>query len=77
MSNEDQPTQWGMKEEKMLKPKSKGAGIMVSGLVDKMMGSLHFLMLNTKWSKQKIHIFTKYTCNTESIRTNSSRKCKE
>ena len=24
MSNEDQPTQWGMKGEKMIKPKSKG-----------------------------------------------------
>ena len=34
MSNEDQPTQWGSKEEKMLKPKSKGSGIMVSDFVD-------------------------------------------
>ena len=35
MSNEDQPTQWGMKGEKMMKPKSKGAGIMVSDFIDK------------------------------------------
>ena len=34
MSNEDQPTQWGMKGEKMMKPKSRGAGIMVSDFVD-------------------------------------------
>ena len=43
MSNEDQPTQWGMKGEKMLKPKSKGAGIMVSDFVDEHNG---FLALN-------------------------------
>ena len=40
MSNEDQSTQWGMKGEKMLKPKSKGAGIMVSDFVDEHNGSL-------------------------------------
>ena len=28
--HEDQSTQWGMKGEKMMKPKSRGAGIMVS-----------------------------------------------
>ena len=27
MSNEDQSTQWGMKGERMMKPKSKGAGL--------------------------------------------------
>lgn len=40
MSNEDQPTQWGMKGEKMLKPKSKGSGIMVSDFVDEHNGFL-------------------------------------
>ena len=40
MSNEDQPTQWGMKGEKMMKPKSKGAGIMVSDFVDEHNGFL-------------------------------------
>ena len=40
MANEDQPTQWGMKGEKMIKPKSKGAGIMVSDFVDKHNGFL-------------------------------------
>ena len=34
MANEDQPTQWGMKGEKMMKPKSKGAGVMVSDFID-------------------------------------------
>ena len=32
MSNEDQSTQWGMKGEKMLKPKSKGSGIWDHGI---------------------------------------------
>ena len=40
MSNEDQPTQWGLKGEKMLKPKSKGSGIMVSDFVDEYNGFL-------------------------------------
>ena len=40
MSNEDQPTQWGTKGEKMMKPKSKGAGIMVSDFVDEHNGFL-------------------------------------
>ena len=40
MSNEDQPTQWGMKGEKMLKPKSRGAGIMVSDFIDEHNGFL-------------------------------------
>ena len=40
MSNEDQPTQWGMKGEKMMKPKSKGAGIMVSDFIDEYNGFL-------------------------------------
>ena len=40
MSNEDQPTQWGMKGEKMMKPKSRGAGIMVSDFVDEHNGFL-------------------------------------
>ena len=33
-ANEDQPTQWGMKGEKVMKKKSKGAGIMVSDFID-------------------------------------------
>ena len=40
MSNEDQSTQWGLKGEKMMKPKSKGAGIMVSDFVDEFNGFL-------------------------------------
>ena len=40
MSNEDQTTQWGMKGEKMLKPKSKGSGIMVSDIIDEHNGFL-------------------------------------
>ena len=40
MSNEDQPKQWGMKGEKIMKPKSKGAGIMVSDFVDEHNGFL-------------------------------------
>ena len=33
-ANEVQPTQWGMKGEKIMKKKSKGAGIMVSDFID-------------------------------------------
>ena len=40
MSNEDQTTQWGMKGERMLKPKSKGSGIMVSDFIDEHNGFL-------------------------------------
>ena len=37
MSNEDQPTQWGLKGERML---SKGSGIMVSDFIDEHNGFL-------------------------------------
>ena len=40
MSNEDQPTQWGEKGQKMMKPKSKGSGIMVSDFIDEQNGFL-------------------------------------
>ena len=40
MANEDQPTQRGMKGEKMMKPKSKGAKIMVSDFIDEDNGFL-------------------------------------
>ena len=40
MSNEDQSTQWGMTGERMMKPKSRGAGIMVSDFVDEHYGFL-------------------------------------
>ena len=40
MSNEDQTTQWGIKGEKMLKPKSKRSGIMVSDFIDEHNGFL-------------------------------------
>ena len=40
MPNEDQPIQWGMKGENMMKPKSKGAGIMVSDFIDEHNGFL-------------------------------------
>ena len=33
-SNDDQPTLWGTKETRVLRPKSKGAGIMVSEFID-------------------------------------------
>ena len=40
--NDDQNLQWGYKGEKMMKPKSKGAGIMVSDFVDNRNGFLAF-----------------------------------
>ena len=40
--NDDQNMQWGYKGEKMMKPKSKGAGIMVSDFVDQHHGFLAF-----------------------------------
>ena len=39
-SNEDQPTLWAMKDTKVLKPKSRGAGIMVSDFIDERNGYL-------------------------------------
>ena len=39
-ANEDQPTQWGTKGEKMMKKKSKGAGIRVSDFIDEQNGFL-------------------------------------
>ena len=45
MSIEDQTMQWGMKGEKMLKPKSKGSGIMVFDFIDEHNG---FLALSDK-----------------------------
>ena len=62
MSNKDQPTQWGMKGEKMLKPKSKGAGIMVSDFIDQRNG---FLALSdeeydaAKVSNPRIHKYAR------------------
>ena len=40
MSNEDQALQWGLKGEKIMKPKIKGAGIMVSDFIDEPNGFL-------------------------------------
>ena len=39
-ANDDQTLQWGVKGEGMLRPKSKGSGIMVSDLVDERNGYL-------------------------------------
>ena len=41
-SNEDQSIMWGEKGQKMIKPKSKGAGIMVSDFIDELHGFLAF-----------------------------------
>lgn len=42
-SNEDQNLQWGVKGTKTIKPKGKGAGIMISNFIDEHYG---FLALN-------------------------------
>ena len=39
-SNEDQSFMWGTKDQKMIKPKSKGSGIMVSDFIDEFGGFL-------------------------------------
>ena len=39
-ANEDQPTFWGTKGTTVMKPKSKGSGIMVSDFVDEINGYL-------------------------------------
>ena len=39
-ANDDQTTQWGVKGEGMLRPKSKGSGIMVSDFIDERNGFL-------------------------------------
>ena len=41
-ANEDQNIMWGVKGQKMIKPKSKGAGIMVSDFIDEKSGFLAF-----------------------------------
>jgi hypothetical protein len=41
-SNEDQSLQWGLKGSKMMKPKSRGAGIMVSDFIDEHSGFLAY-----------------------------------
>ena len=42
-ANDDQDFKWGLKGEKIMRKKSKGAGIMVSDFIDDKNG---FLMLN-------------------------------
>lgn len=39
-SNEDQSFKWGLKDEKIMKQKSQGAGIMVSDYIDEHNGFL-------------------------------------
>jgi len=46
-SNEDQNLQWGVKGTKTMKPKGKGAGIMISNFIDEHHG---FLALNDEES---------------------------
>ena len=41
-ANEDQNIMWGVKGQKFIKPKSKGAGIMVSDFIDEKSGFLAF-----------------------------------
>ena len=48
-ANEDQPTQWGMKGDKMLKKESKGAAIMGSDFIDEHNG---FMALSDKEQHQ-------------------------
>ena len=63
MSNEDQPTQWGMKGEKMMKPKSKGAGIMVSDFVDEHNEFLALTDTEYEAAKAKIRTFVNMHVN--------------
>ena len=60
MSNEDQSSQWGFKGEKMLKPKSKGSGIMVSDFVDEHNGFLAFSDTEYEVAKLKNPNIRKY-----------------
>lgn len=62
MSNEDQTTQWGMKGEKMMKPKSKGAGIMVSDFVDEHNGFLALSDSEYETAKATNPHVRKYAC---------------
>ena len=48
-SNEDQRTQWGKKGEHVLKPKSKGSGIMVSDFVEGNLLIIKAMLLETYW----------------------------
>ena len=41
-SNDDQTLQWGLKCSRMIRPKSRGAGIMVSDFIDEHSGFLAF-----------------------------------
>ena len=52
LANEDQTTQWGLEGERMLRPKSKGSGIMVSDFVDEHSGFL--ALSNVEYESAKI-----------------------
>ena len=64
--NKDQPTQWGMKGEKMLKLKSKGSGIMVSDFIDEHNGFLA-LIRNMTEPGCLIHAFVNMPVNCCSV----------
>ena len=60
MSNEDRSSQWGFKGEKMLKPKSKVSGIMVSDFVDEHNSFLAFSETEYEVAKRKHPNIRKY-----------------
>jgi len=59
-SNEDQNWQWGLKGSKMMKPKGRGAGIMVSDFVDEHNGFLALTDEEYEQSKQTNPSVKKY-----------------
>ena len=59
-ANEDQYIMWGTKGQKMIKPKSRGAGIMVSDFIDEIHGFLAFSDEEYEEAKETIPGIRKY-----------------
>ena len=54
--NDDQSTQWGVKGEGTLRPKSKGSGIMVSDFIDDRIGFLALSMTSPLHKEPERHL---------------------
>ena len=59
-SNEDQPTLWAEKGTAVMRPKSKGSGIMVSDFIDKRNGFLHLTDEEYARAKEKDPTIRRY-----------------
>lgn len=63
-ANDDQTTQWGVKGEGMLRPKSKGSRIMVSDFIDELNGYLALTDQEFRQAKSKDKTITQFARET-------------